>query len=211
MKIDSVRREYLFSGLSKQHVEKNPVNQFRKWLNDAINLKTFDPTAMSVSTIGTDGFPQNRIVLLKFFDEQGFVFFTNYESEKGQSIQQNPRVGLHFYWPELERQMRISGFAEKTSGEVSDNYFYSRPPDSQIGAVVSDQSREIPSRKFLEDRFKNFQKQLKEQPPERPENWGGYLVKPVKMEFWQGRKNRLHDRIVYEKQNGTWLIKRLAP
>jgi pyridoxamine 5'-phosphate oxidase len=211
MNIDSVRREYNFGGLSANKIDKNPVVQFGIWLEEAVQSKIEDPTAMSVVTFGTDGFPQSRIVLLKFFDEKGFVFFTNYDSEKGKSIENNIKVGLHFFWPALDRQVRISGFAEKTNTEISDYYFQSRPLLSQLSAIVSEQSREIPSRKFLEDKFKKLKNELKNKNPQRPENWGGYRIKPVKIEFWQGRENRLHDRFVYEIQNEGWTIKRLAP
>jgi pyridoxamine 5'-phosphate oxidase len=209
MKIESLRTEYKLSELSKNTIDKNPVAQFRKWMIEAINSKVSEPTAMSVATYGTDSFPQSRIVLLKIFDETGFVFFSNYSSEKGKAIEKNQKVGLLFFWPELERQIRISGFAEKTSNSVSDEYFYTRPVTSQIGAIISPQSCEISNRKFLEDKFKAIQNEL--QKILRPVNWGGYLVRPVKFEFWQGRENRLHDRIIYEKNNEKWIIKRLAP
>lgn len=211
MKIDSIRREYSRQTLSKNQVNKNPFTQFRKWIKEAIISKIPEPTAMSVATLGTDGFPQSRIVLLKYFDETGFVFFTHYQSQKGISIENNPKVSLLFFWPELERQIRITGIAEKTADEISDNYFYSRPVASQISAVVSEQSREIVSRQFLEERVAEFLEQNKNRRPERPESWGGYVVKPVRFEFWQGRESRLHDRIKYEKQDNRWMIKRLAP
>ena len=211
MKLDSVRREYKLSALTRKSVDKNPFKQFERWLNEALHSEVKDSTAMALNTLGLDGFPQSRIVLLKSFDEQGFVFFTNYKSAKGQSIDKKPEVGLHFFWPELERQIRISGIAQKTSEELSNNYFNSRPLTSQIGAVISDQSAEIPSREYLEDRFKKLSSELNNQPPKRPYWWGGFQVKPVKIEFWQGRENRLHDRIIYEKQYKNWLIKRLAP
>jgi len=211
MKLDSVRREYKLSVLTRKSVDKNPFKQFEQWLNEALHSEVKESTAMALNTLGLDGFPQSRIVLLKSFDEQGFVFFTNYNSAKGKSIEKKPEVGLHFFWPELERQIRISGIAEKTSAEVSDNYFRSRPLTSQLGAVISDQSSEIPSREYLEERFEKLRSVLNNQPPKRPEWWGGFRVKPVKIEFWQGRENRLHDRIVYEKQNENWVIKRLAP
>ncbi len=211
MKIDSVRREYTYSDLSRETISENPVTQFGYWLEDAINAKAEEPTAMSVVTIGTDGFPQARIVLLKHFDEEGFVFYTNYSSEKGISLEKNPAIGLHFFWPKLERQIRISGFASKTETKLSDKYFHSRPLLSQISAIISEQSSEIPSRKYLENQFEILQNQLQNSKPARPENWGGYRVKPEKFEFWQGRENRLHDRIVFEKQHNDWMIKRLAP
>ncbi len=211
MKLDSVRREYTFSELTKNNINQNPIKQFEVWLQDALHAELKEATAMALNTIGTDGFPQSRIVLLKSFDENGFVFFTNYNSAKGQAIAKNEAVGLHFFWPELERQIRISGIAKKTSAKVSDDYFHSRPLTSQIGAIISDQSTEIPSREYMETRFEKISSKLNNQSPDRPDWWGGYLVKPVKIEFWQGRSNRLHDRIQYEKQGEEWLIKRLAP
>lgn len=211
MRIDTIRNEYTFSGLTRKNADKNPLVQFEKWLNDAIDSNTKEPTAMALSTIGTDGFPQSRIVLLKYFDENGFVFFTNYLSEKGKSIEKNPAVCLHFFWPELERQIRISGFAEKTSREISEKYFRSRPLESQIGAWASEQSSEIPSRKYLEQRFSEYRVKFEKHPPALPPHWGGYNVVPRKFEFWQGRENRLHDRILYEKISEKWELKRLAP
>lgn len=211
MRIDAIRNEYTFSGLTRQNVDKNPFVQFEKWIKEAVGSNEKEPTAMALSTIGTDGFPQSRIVLLKYFDENGFVFFTNYSSEKGKSIEKNPGVCLHFFWPELERQVRISGFAEKTSREISEKYFRSRPVESQIGAWASEQSIEIPSREYLEQRFREYRIKFEKQPPALPSFWGGYNVAPRKFEFWQGRENRLHDRILYEKTSGKWELKRLAP
>lgn len=211
MKLDFVRREYKFTELSKKSIERNPLKQFENWINDAIDANVNDPTAMSLITIGTDGFPQSRIVLLKDFNENGFTFFTNYFSEKGKALDKNPMTGIHFFWPEMERQIRISGYTEKTSQKISDNYFYSRPTTSQIAAIVSNQSEEIPDRKFLENRFFDLQNQLQGKVPKRPESWGGYLLKPKKIEFWQGRESRLHDRILYDKKDGKWIIKWLAP
>ncbi len=211
MKIDTISTEYKFAELSENSIEKNPLKQFEHWLNDALTAKVNEPTAMSVATFGTDGFPGSRIVLLKDFGENGLTFFTNYTSNKGKSIAKNPAVGLHFFWPELERQIRISGFAEKTSDEISDRYFYSRPVLSQIAAVVSNQSSKIASREFLQNRFETVKNETAGEIIKRPENWGGFLVTPVKFEFWQGRENRLNDRILYENENGNWVISRLAP
>lgn len=211
MKLESIRKEYKFAELTENSIDHNPFNQFETWLNEAINACVNEPTAMSVSTVGTDGFPQTRIVLLKGFNKNGFTFFTNYNSEKGKAIKKNNAVGLHFFWPELERQIRISGYAEKTSDEISDNYFHSRPLLSQIAATVSNQSEKIPSRSFLEKKFETFQNELNNNKPKRPDSWGGYIIKPVKIEFWQGRESRLHDRILYEKFGEIWIISRLAP
>jgi pyridoxamine 5'-phosphate oxidase len=211
MKLDSIRTEYKFAELSENSIDKNPLKQFEHWLNDALKAKVNEPTAMSLTTLGTDGFPDSRIVLLKDFDETGFTFFTNYTSNKGNSIAKNPAVGLHFFWPELERQIRILGFAEKTTSEISDNYFYSRPVLSQIAAVVSNQSNKIPSREFLQARFENEIEKTPGEIIKRPKNWGGFTVTPVKFEFWQGRESRLHDRVLFEKSGENWVISRLAP
>ena len=211
MKLHSISNEYKYAGLSEASIENDPMKQFEHWLNDALNAKVNEPTAMSVATFGTDGFPNSRIVLLKDFNEMGLTFFTNYNSNKGKSITKNPAVGLHFFWPELERQIRISGFAEETTSEISDIYFYSRPVLSQIAAVVSNQSSKIPSREFLTDQFEVLKEQVENETLKRPEHWGGFIVTPVKFEFWQGRENRLHDRILYEKVDGNWVISRLAP
>ena len=211
MKLNSIRTEYKYAGLSEINIAQNPFSQFEIWMNEALKARVNEPTAMSVATLGIDGFPDSRIVLLKDFNENGVTFFTNYTSNKGKSIAKNPVVGLHFFWPELERQIRISGFAEKTSDSISDKYFYSRPVLSQIAAIVSTQSSKIASREYLDYQFKTFKETYNSENIKRPENWGGYLVKPVKFEFWQGRESRLHDRILYEKENGNWLISRLAP
>jgi len=211
MKIDSLRNEYLFSGLTRKNMDQNPFKQFEKWLNEAVNSDEKEPTAMALSTIGADGFPQSRIVLLKLFDENGFVFFTNYSSEKGKSIEKNPAVSLHFFWPFLERQVRISGVAEKTSKEISLKYFQSRPEESQVAAWASEQSTEIPSRDYLEQQFRKFSSKFENESVPLPPFWGGYRVNPQKIEFWQGRANRLNDRILYERNGELWTIKRLAP
>ncbi len=210
MNINTLRKEYKRSALSVQTVGKNPLQQFETWLDEAIKSEIMDPTAMTVSTIDENGFPQSRIVLLKYLDESGFVFFTNYKSQKGRSIEKNSSVSLLFFWPELERQVRIDGFAAKTSQELSEKYFHSRPPESRIGAWASEQSSKIPNRKHLEERFESFKKKFGFAPP-LPDFWGGFSVNPIKIEFWQGRENRLHDRILYEKEGENWTIIRLAP
>lgn len=211
MKLESVRREYKRAALSKHSIDKNPFAAFDIWMKDALEWNRDEATAVSVCTHGTDGFPQSRIVLLKDYDDQGFVFFTNYNSEKGQAIESDARVSLHFFWPELERQIRISGHAEKTVFEQSEAYFRSRPLDSQIAALVSQQSSEVPSREYLEKQFEAQKAALAGHAPDCPKYWGGYRVSPVKFEFWQGRENRLHDRLVYKKVNNLWKIIRLAP
>lgn len=211
MELESVRREYKRAELSETDVEKPPILLFEKWMKEALASNPNDATSVALTTIGMDGFPQSRIVLLKNYSDKGFVFFTNYHSQKGRAIENDARVGMHFFWPELERQVRISGLAEKTNEDVSDEYFHSRPLDSQIAAAISEQSTEVANRVFLDNKFQELKNQLHGKDPERPKNWGGYLVKPVKFEFWQGRENRLHDRIVFEKVSDTWEIKRLAP
>ncbi len=211
MKLYSIRSEYKYAELTESSIEKNPFKQFEHWLNDALNAKVNEATAMSVATLGIDGFPDTRIVLLKDYGANGFTFFTNYDSNKGKSILRNPAVGLHFFWPELERQIRISGFAEKTSDEVSDKYFSSRPVLSQIAAIVSNQSSKIQSREILQNNFDSEKEKVRDETINRPGNWGGFLVKPVRFEFWQGRESRLHDRILFEKGKEEWLISRLAP
>lgn len=211
MELNSVRNEYDSPGISLRTSDKDPVRQFHKWLEDALNSGEKEPTAMSLSTYGYDGFPDSRIVLLKYFDENGFVFFTNYQSDKGRSIEKIPAVALHFFWASLERQVRIIGYASKTSREVSEKYFHSRPLKSRIAAIVSDQSRAIPSRDFLETKFREWSLKNKLKDPPVPSHWGGYNVSPVRMEFWQGRLNRLHDRIVYKKTGNVWKRERLAP
>ena len=211
MDISSHRNEYITSELSEKDMDKNPITQFGRWMEDALSSSEPEPTAMALSTIGADGFPGSRIVLLKSFDEQGFVFFTNYESEKGKAILSGSKVSLLFFWPLLERQIRISGSAEKVSFKVSEDYFKSRPLESRIGAWASAQSREIPSREALVSRFEEMTQKFKNQEPPLPPFWGGFRVVPQKIEFWQGRANRLHDRILYEKTKENWRIKRLAP
>lgn len=211
MKLDSLRNEYTYSGITRKNVAQNPFTQFNQWMREVIDSGEKEPTAMTLSTCGTDGFPHSRIVLLKFVDEEGFTFFTNYNSTKGEDIEANNAVGLHFFWSNLERQIKIVGFAEKISRELSDNYFQTRPVESQIGAWASEQSEEIQSREYLENRFVYYRNKFENQLIPLPPHWGGYKVKPVKIEFWQGRSSRLHDRIVYEKASDGWDIKRLAP
>jgi pyridoxamine 5'-phosphate oxidase len=211
MKLDSIRREYKRAELSKKSVEKQPLYFFRQWLNEALESNQADANSMALTTKGTDGFPHSRIVLLKDYSADGFVFYSNYNSRKGQDIANDNRVSLHFFWPELERQIRILGWAEKTGYEESESYFHSRPLDSQLAAAISNQSTEVPSRAFLEEKFEALKRKLKGSRPDCPAHWGGYLVRPVNFEFWQGRENRLHDRIVYELENNDWIIKRLAP
>lgn len=211
MQLEDIRRDYKHAELNETNINKNPIQQFNLWIKNALEAGIPDATAMSLVSIGDEGFPQSRIVLLKDYDENGFTFFTNYESQKGKAIEKEAKISLHFYWTELERQIRISGFASKTNTKVSQKYFHSRPQKSQIAAAISNQSLEVPSRAFLENNFNELSEKLNGKNPEFPANWGGYLVTPVKFEFWQGRESRLHDRIVYAKNGNRWTIKRLAP
>ncbi len=207
------RKNYKKGALLQKNVPQNPMNLFQKWFEEAEQLKTIKETnAMTLATIGLDNFPKSRVVLLKKYSQDGFIFYTNYMSEKGKAIAKNPNVSLSFFWQEMERQINIKGIAEKTSTIISDTYFKSRPKGSQLGAVVSNQSEVIPSREILDEKLLKLTAEYEEKEVPRPKNWGGYLVKPISIEFWQGRTNRLHDRILYTLQaNLNWKIQRLAP
>ncbi|QIP13474.1 pyridoxamine 5'-phosphate oxidase [Spirosoma aureum] len=209
--ISDLRKEYSLNGLDTTDVLSDPIAQFQVWFNDALNAKVPEPNAMYVSTVTADGRPDGRIVLLKGISEAGFVFFTNYESRKGQELASHPFATLTFFYQELERQIRIEGQVEKVSSDESDAYFSSRPRGSQIGAWVSNQSLVIESREVLENRQHELETQFADGPVPRPSYWGGYRVIPDAIEFWQGRPSRLHDRIRYRKQAENWLIERLAP
>ncbi|TFV97657.1 pyridoxamine 5'-phosphate oxidase [Algoriphagus kandeliae] len=211
MDIASIRKEYTLKSLEIKDVNEHPFTQFHNWFQEAVSSKVLEVNAMTLSTFGTDGYPNARIVLLKELD-YGFVFFTNYKSEKGRELLQSPKAALTFYWGELERQVRVVGDVEVISDEQSDEYFTSRPVGSQIGAWASPQSEKINSREFLEKQLENFKKEFESKPLTRPPHWGGFRVIPNKIEFWQGRPSRLHDRILYEiNEEGTWTISRLAP
>lgn len=211
--LSNYRKSYEQYRLLETEIDENPMMQFRKWFCEADENNWADEVnAVSVSTIGIDGFPKTRVVLLKSYNEEGFVFYTNYSSEKGKSLLENPHVCLSFFWAKAERQVIIKGIAEKVSELQSDNYFHSRPKGSQLGAIVSPQSEVIPNYDFLESRLKILEKKfegIREIP--RPLHWGGVLVRPVSIEFWQGRPNRLHDRIRYTLHGLDWKIERLAP
>ncbi len=211
--IASIRKEYTEAVLIEEEAKKNPIEQFTKWWNDALKAAIIEVNAMTLSTASSDGMPSARIVLLKEFNEKGFVFFTNYNSFKGQQLAENPKACLCFFWKELERQVRITGIVQKVSAEENDAYFNSRPKASQVGALTSPQSQVIESRKWLDTHYENLSEQFKDANEiPRPSHWGGYLVKPVIVEFWQGRPGRLHDRLQYTlQQNGEWKIERLAP
>jgi pyridoxamine 5'-phosphate oxidase len=210
--IADIRKDYKLRSLLEKDVALHPVRQFDTWWQEALHSEIDEVNAMTLATASADGVPAARIVLLKGYDEQGFVFFTNYESFKGMQLAENPRACLVFFWKELERQVRITGLVEKVSAEESDAYFNSRPEGSRIGAWVSPQSQVIAGREWLEEREKKYIKDFSEQSLKRPAHWGGYRVKPISIEFWQGRSNRLHDRIQYTLQgDNTWTIERLAP
>lgn len=207
-----LRQNYSKGGLLKKDAQINPFQQFHKWFHEAIESEILEPNAMALATINGEGKPVARIVLLKNLDEQGFVFFSNYSSQKGQNLADNPWASLVFWWGELERQVRVEGKVEKITDSESDQYFNSRPLGSQLGAWASPQSQVIPNRKFLEHRLEEFTKKYQDQLIPRPANWGGYRVIPHLVEFWQGRQNRLHDRLCYRlNEHGQWQIDRLAP
>ena len=210
--IADIRKEYKLQTLEEELVHINPFVQFGKWWNEAITASIDEVNAMTLATASADGLPSARIVLLKGYDANGFVFFTNYDSFKGKQIEENPRACLVFFWKELERQVRVTGIIKKISAEASDEYYQTRPVGSKIGAHVSPQSQVVESRQWLTNREFELLKQLEGEKIDRPSNWGGYCVQPVTVEFWQGRPNRLHDRIQYSLEgNGEWKIERLAP
>lgn len=211
-KIAGIRKNYSRKKLLEGKAEKDPFRQFSKWWKQALESDIDEVNAMTLATASADGMPAARIVLLKDFDEKGFTFFTNYTSYKGQQLAENPRACLVFFWKELERQVRITGLVEKIDEAASTEYFLSRPAESQVGALASPQSRVIESREWLDENYRQLKKQFKEQPVKRPEHWGGYIVKPVIIEFWQGRPGRLHDRLQYSVlDDGSWKMERLAP
>ncbi|AZA58503.1 pyridoxamine 5'-phosphate oxidase [Chryseobacterium shandongense] len=207
------RKVYERSQLIESEIKQNPIEQFRDWFVEASdNPGISEANAMAVSTIEEDGCPRTRMVLLKAYTYEGFIFYTNYNSRKGKAIEKTHKACLHFFWPGLERQIIIKAQLERIAENLSDGYFHSRPKGSQLGAVVSPQSQEIPDRTFLEEKLRELEKQYENTEVPRPENWGGYLAKPYEIEFWQGRPNRLHDRIIYELIDGLdWKISRLAP
>ena len=211
--ISNYRKSYLKGFLSENEIFDNPLKLFNKWFDEISDTTLeIEINAMTLSTIDNDGFPRNRVVLLKYFSEEGFIFFTNYNSNKAKSILSNNKVSLSFFWEQMERQIIIKGKAFKTSDNLSENYFNSRPLGSKIGALVSaKQSSVIPSRSFLEDEFEKIKKQFENSQISRPLNWGGFIVKPIEYEFWQGRENRLHDRIRYIKKDSKWITERLSP
>ena len=211
--LSNYRKSYEKSQLLESAIPDDPINLFHRWFHEAKEFGGADEVnAMTVATIGLDGFPKSRVVLLKKYDEEGFIFYTNYDSEKGKAILNNPNVCLSFFWSVMERQVIIKGIAEKTTESVSDNYFESRPNGSKLGAVVSAQSEVILSRDYLDNKLKELESTYEGKEIPRPEYWGGFLVRPIELEFWQGRPNRLHDRIRYQLHEAfNWKIERLSP
>ena len=210
--IADLRKDYSSQTLHETDIELNPIDQFEKWWTEAVNSQIDEVNAMTLATASSDGIPSARVMLLKGFDKNGFVFFTNYKSYKAMHLEENPKACLCFFWKELERQVRITGLVKKVSEQESDEYFYSRPKGSQVGAWASNQSQVIKNREWLEERVLNLTEEFKVKELKRPAHWGGYLVTPVIIEFWQGRPSRLHDRIQYTlEEDGNWKIERLSP
>ncbi|MDG2484888.1 MAG: pyridoxamine 5'-phosphate oxidase [Flavobacteriaceae bacterium] len=211
--LGNYRKSYDKGSLLESGISDNPLELFQKWFSEVDQHFPQDETnAMTLSTLGLDGFPKGRVVLLKKYTQQGFIFYTNYESEKGKSIIAHPRVSLSFHWAGAERQVIIKGKAEKIEADVSDGYFESRPRGSQLGAHASQQSTVVPNRQTLENQLKTLEEKFKNKSIPRPEFWGGFIVKPIEIEFWQGRANRLHDRIRYQLQSDfNWKVERLSP
>ena len=209
--VADLRKEYTRAGLAESDVAADPIEQFRRWFDAALDAGLHEPNAMTVATATRDGSPSARVVLLKGFDSRGFVFYTNYEGRKGRELEENPRAALLFYWGELERQVRVEGTVSRVSEEESDAYYASRPRGSRLGAWASEQSRVVEGRKVLEERTADLEAEYEGREVPRPAFWGGYRVWPEVVEFWQGRENRLHDRIVYRREDEGWKIERLQP
>ncbi len=209
--LNNIRRDFSGKPLDEVSAKANPIEQFNVWFEEAVNGQLLDPYAMSVATVNANGTPSIRVVYMRGLDEKGIVFYTNYSSNKGTDLAQNNAISLNFFWGELERQVRIEGEVAKVTTEASDAYFAKRPRESQIGAWASNQSEVISDRKVLEERILFFQKKFDGIDVPRPEYWGGYVVKPTRIEFWQGRPSRLHDRIVYINIDNEWRLERLAP
>jgi pyridoxamine-phosphate oxidase len=209
--INTLRHDFSKQTLNENDVNLNPILQFEKWFKEAVDSKVNEPNAMTVCTASKNGKPSARILLLRNFNENGFVFYTNYNSRKGEEIEQNPQAALLFFWPELERQVRIEGTLEKQSAAESDVYFNTRPRGSKLGAWSSPQSKTVNSRKILDDAYNTYSEKFPTENVPRPDFWGGYVLKPQSIEFWQGRPSRMHDRILYTLEQNNWKIERLAP
>jgi pyridoxamine 5'-phosphate oxidase len=210
--ITDLRQEYSRSTLDFSNVLKDPLKQFEKWFDEAVAAGIVEPNAMHLATVNDQGKPSSRIVLLKGLDQGKFIFYTNYQSKKGRELEQNPACALTFFWPEIERQVRIEGTAERVDSSLSEQYFQSRPRGSQIGAWASPQSTIIKDREILDARAKQIEKRFEnEKLLPKPNQWGGYQIEPLQIEFWQGRPSRLHDRIQFSKVDGDWKMHRLAP
>ena len=208
--IKDYRTDYGKQELNRKDLTKNPIQLFNSWLQEAMDNIKKDANAFTLSTVDINAFPSTRVLLLKEVSDEGLVFFTNYNSNKGQEMEVNPKVGLNFFWRSLERQVRVQGIVNKVSDVVSDSYFQSRPYKSQIGAWASEQSSSLESRSIIEERFHHFSNKYPQEVP-RPQHWGGYIVKPQKIEFWQGRPSRLHDRFIFTLNEGEWTVDRLSP
>ena len=211
MDIKNLRLNYKKSTIDFKNLAKNPIQYFMNWFEDALKVSKQEANACVLSTVSSDNYPSSRVVLLKGVNENGFTFFTNYKSSKAKDIDANPNVALNFYWPELERQVRIEGIAKKIMINDSDTYFKSRPRESQMGAWLSDQSKVIGLDYNFMETLNSLESKFKDKEVERPLHWGGYCIEPIKIEFWQGRPSRLHDRLEYKIENGKWIYKRLAP
>ncbi|WP_443943684.1 pyridoxamine 5'-phosphate oxidase [Pedobacter sp. AW1-32] len=209
--LQNLRQDYKSASLDESDVDDNPIVQFKKWFEHAVDAQVYEPNVMTLATADKSGRPDARIVLLKGVDQDGFRFFTNYLSAKGKELKRNPYACLVFFWPDLERQVRIEGTVEKLDKETSEHYFNTRPVASQIGALVSPQSQIIPNREFLEVKFEELKEKTGDKTIAKPAHWGGYIVRPTRIEFWQGRRSRLHDRINFEWTKGAWVKNRLAP
>lgn len=209
--LNQIRRDFADKPLEEQSVNDNPFLQFSVWFEEAVNAQILDPYAMLISTVDEIGLPHSRVVYLRSISDEGMVFYTNYNSQKGKNISASNKIAITFFWVELERQIRIEGTVKKVSEELSDKYFAARPRESQLGAWASNQSETIKNRAELEENLKHFTEKFKGVDVPRPPHWGGYIVEPTKFEFWQGRPSRLHDRLIYTKNNNEWVISRIAP